>query len=374
MCSDEFFMARAIELAERGRESVAPNPMVGCVVVKNERIIGEAWHEEAGQDHAEILALRLAGAEATGATAYVSLEPCNHQGRTPPCTEALIKAGIQRVVVAAMDPNPQVNGKGINRLRESGVEVLTGILSEEAESQNEVFRTNQLESRPFVLYKTAMTLDGKIATRTGQSRWITGEAARDRAQAWRSELDSIAVGINTVLLDDPLLTARGAGRRTPIKVIFDSIARTPPNAHLFDPDENNKSAQVIIFVTAKASTERVDVLRKVGAKVIEAPEQQGRPDVTFALTTLLELGVSSLLLEGGGTLAWSFFQAESVDRVAWFIGPKLLGGGGASPLGGLGITQMDQAIPLDIHTEIIGEDLLIMGRCKKLPRSTKGVR
>ena len=367
-------MARAIELAGHGRESVAPNPMVGCVLVKDKKIVGEAWHEQAGKDHAEIRALRQAGKQATGATAYVSLEPCNHHGQTPPCTEALIEAGIRRVVIATMDPNPRVNGKGIKRLRDSGIEVITGILSAEAESQNEVFRTNQLESRPFVLYKTAMTLDGKIATRTGQSRWITGEAARDRAQSWRSELDSIAVGINTVLLDNPLLTARGSGRRTPIKVIFDSIARTPPTAHLFDPDEKHKSAQVIIFVTAKASAQRIDALRKVGAKVIEAPEKQGRPDVTFALTTLLELGVRSLLLEGGGTLAWSFFQAEAVDKVAWFIGPKLLGGGGASPLGGLGITQMNQAIPLDIHTEIVGEDLLIMGRCKKLPRSTKGVR
>jgi diaminohydroxyphosphoribosylaminopyrimidine deaminase/5-amino-6-(5-phosphoribosylamino)uracil reductase len=339
--------------------------MVGCVLVKDKRIIGESWHEQAGKDHAEIRALKLAGAEASGATAYVSLEPCSHHGHTPPCTEALIEAGIQRVVVASLDPNPQVNGTGVERLREAGVDVLIGTLSEEAETQNEVFRTTQLESRPFVLYKTAMTLDGKIATRTGQSRWITGEAARKRAQAWRSELDAIAVGINTVLLDDPLLTARGAGSRTPIKVIFDSIARTPTTAHLFDPDQNNHCAQVIIFVTAKASAERIDTLRKVGAKVIEVPEKQGRPNVTFALAVLLKLGVQSLLLEGGGTIAWSFFQAEAVDRIAWFIGPKLLGGGGASPLGGLGITKMDQAIPLDIHTEMVGEDLLIMGRRKR---------
>ncbi len=357
------FMARALELAEQGRGRVSPNPMVGCVIVNGGAVVGEGWHPRAGEAHAEVLALGQAGTKSAGATAYVTLEPCDHQGRTGPCTRALVEAGVTRVVVAALDPNPVVNGAGVKRLREAGIRVDVGLLEAEAKAQNEVFRTAQLARRPFVLYKTAMTLDGKIATRTGQSRWITGEEARAQVQRWRNELDAVAVGINTVLLDDPLLTSRVPGGRTPVKVIFDSVARTPTDARLFEPDAQGLAARVLIFATAKASPTRVAALRERGAEVIVTNQVRGRSDVRAALSHLLERDLTSVLLEGGGTLAWAFFDAQAVDRVAWFIGPKLLGGPGASPLGGMGVSRMEEAIELaDLRTETLGRDLLVTGR------------
>jgi len=242
---------------------------------------------------------------------------------------------------------------------------LSGVLQDEAERQNEAFFTVQRRQRPLVLYKTAMTLDGKIATRTGQSRWITGAAARERVQQWRDQFDAVAVGINTVLLDDPLLTCRLAGGRSPLKVIFDSVARTPPAAKLFLPDQHGVAARVIIYSTEQAPANRVEALRAVGAEVIALPEQRGRSAVRAALADLRQRGVNSVLLEGGGTLAWSFFEAQAVDKIAFFIGPKLLGGAGASPLAGLGVAQMDEAITLaDLQTEFIANDLLLTGQVR----------
>jgi diaminohydroxyphosphoribosylaminopyrimidine deaminase/5-amino-6-(5-phosphoribosylamino)uracil reductase len=366
---DEQYMARALALAERGHGSTRPNPLVGCVLVRDGVVLGEGWHERAGEPHAEVHALRAAG-DAQGATAYVTLEPCSHFGRTPPCADALIAAGVRRVVVAARDPDPRVNGRGLEKLRAAGLEVVTGVLEAEAVVQNEVFQTPHLRGRPWVLYKTAMTLDGKIATRTGQSRWITGEAARARVQEWRGELDAIAVGVNTVLLDDPLLTSRlltkrPLGAKSPRKVIFDSVARTPLSAKLFEPDPAGDPAQVTLFVTEKAPAARVAALRERGAEVAVLPELRGRTDVRGALLYLKEQGVQSLLLEGGGTLAWSFFEAQAVDKVAFFIGPKLLGGGGSSPLGGLGVTEMEDALTLDgLETETIDGDILVTGRVR----------
>ena len=356
----ERFMARALELAEQGRGGTSPNPMVGCVIVADDEVVGEGWHRAAGEPHAEILALEAAGDAARGATVYVSLEPCSHHGRTPPCTEALVAAGVQRVVVATLDPNPAVDGTGVAALREAGIDVVVGVLEDEAREQNEIFRTVQLEGRPFVLYKTAMTLDGKIATRTGQSRWITGERSRDRVQRWRDELDAIAVGVNTVILDDPRLTARTDGGRTPHKVVFDSVARTPVDAALFEPDDHGQAARVTIFVGEGAPAGRTTKLAARGADVVPLPGAKGRPDVAAALEHLRGIDISSVLLEGGGTLAWSFFEARAVDRVAWFVAPKLLGGKGASPLGGLGVSTMGDAIPLrDVRTEFLDGDVLV---------------
>lgn len=355
------FMARALTLAEQGRGTTAPNPMVGCVIVRDDEIIGEGYHARAGEPHAEVNALQDAG-DASRATVYVTLEPCNHHGRTPPCTEALIDAGVRRVVVAATDPNPRVDGQGIARLQDAGIEVIVGVKQDEAEAQNEIFRTVQTKKRPFVLYKTAMTLDGKIATRDGQSRWITGETSRHLVQQWRNDLDAIAVGVNTVLRDAPQLTCRLENGRTPTKVVFDSVARTPVDAKLFEPDSYGVDANVIIFVTDKASRSRVEALQQRGADVVNVSEVRGRTDVAVALQQLYERGVTSLLLEGGGTLAWSFFEARAVDRVAVFIGPKLVGGGGASPLAGLGVSRMDEAITLDnITTQQIETDFLVSG-------------
>lgn len=361
----ERYMARALELAERGRGSVSPNPMVGCVIVRDDEIVGEGWHVRAGEPHAEIHALRAAGEAARGATAYVTLEPCDHHGRTPPCSEALIAAGLRRVVIATLDPDARVNGAGARRLQEAGTEVVLGVLADEAKRQNEAFFSVQLAGRPFVLYKTAMTLDGKLATRTGQSRWITGVSARARVQRWRHEFDAVAVGINTVLLDDPLLTCRLPEGRTPLKVVFDSVARTPNSAKLFEPDARGAAARVIVFTSQEAPAARVLALAERGAEVVTVASARGRGEVRAALAALGARGVTSLLLEGGGTLAWSFFEAQAVDRVAWFIAPKLLGGGGSSPLSGLGVASIDEAITLEeVFSERLGDDLLISARVR----------
>ncbi len=359
---DSEFMSRALALAERGRGRTTPNPLVGCVIVTTAGdIVGEGWHAQAGGPHAEAMALEAAGARARGATAYVTLEPCNHFGRTPPCSEALIEAGIARVVVAAADPNPVAAG-GLERLRAAGVEVQQGILEDEAVAQNEPYYSVLHNGRPFVLYKTAMTLDGKIATRSGQSRWITGESSRERVQHWRNEYDAVAVGVNTVLLDDPLLTARLPGGRTPVKVIFDSVARTSPGARLFEADANGETPRVIIFSTATASPARRQALEERGAEVVLLSGENGRPVIGEALAALAQRGLNSLLLEGGGTLAWAFMQARAIDRVAWFVAPLLLGGNGRSPLAGLGVDRMEDAFRLaGTESEWLEGDLLITG-------------
>lgn len=371
---DAAFMRLALTLAERGRGRVSPNPLVGCVVVKDGEVIGEGWHASAGGPHAEVAALAAAGEGARGASVYVTLEPCDHHGRTPPCTEALLAAGVERVVIATLDPNPLVDGRGVARLAGAGVRVEVGLLAREAEEQNEVFRVAQRERRPFVLYKTAMSLDGKIAVRTGRSRWITGETARDRVHRWRDEFDAVAVGINTVLLDDPALTTRSGGGRTPRKVVFDSVARTPTTARLFDEDPQGKPGRVTVFVTEEAPAARVQALRERGAEVIAVRADRGRPDVAAALSELYARDVTSVLLEGGGTLAWDFFAARSVDRVAWFVAPKLLGGSAAGPLAGLGVASVDEAFLLDdVRTETIGNDLLVTGKVRyPEPREEEG--
>ena len=360
--ADEKYMARALELAAKGRGRTSPNPLVGCVIISAGEIVGEGWHERTGGPHAEAIALAQAGDRARGATAYVTLEPCNHHGRTPPCSEALIEAGVSRVVIAHPDPNPQAGG-GAARLKAAGVEVLEGVLEDDAAAQNEPFATVHSKGRPFILYKTAMTLDGKIATRSGQSRWITGEASRARVQQWRDEYDAIAVGVNTVLLDDPLLTTRIPGGRTPVKVIFDSVARTSPSARLFEADVHGQPARVIIFCTDKAGKDRLAALEARGAEVVLLQEQGGRPDINTALRELAERGLNSVLLEGGGTLAWAFMEARAIDKVAWFVAPMLIGGTGRSPLGGLGVEHMADAYRLSGSTsEWIDGDLLITGR------------
>ena len=369
----ERYMWRALELAQLGRSTTLPNPMVGCVLVREGfGVVGEAWHERAGEAHAEVRALTAAGENAQGATAYVTLEPCNHHGTTPPCTEALIAAGIRRVVIASLDPDPRVSGSGVKRLQEAGIPVVEGVLREEADALNDAYLRMQHAGRPFVLYKTAMTLDGKIATRNGQSRWITGEPARALVQQWRSQLDAVAVGINTVLLDDPLLTSRIEGGRTPTKVVFDSVARTPADARLFEVDDRGELAKVVIFVTEGAPAGRREALEQAGAQLFTIPAERGRGMVLEALRILRSEGVRSLLLEGGGTLAWSFLEAQAVDRVAWFIGPKLLGGAGKTPLGGLGVSAMDQAFELDaVRTEHVGADLLVSASVR-YPRVAAG--
>jgi diaminohydroxyphosphoribosylaminopyrimidine deaminase / 5-amino-6-(5-phosphoribosylamino)uracil reductase len=362
---DRRHLRRALELAVRGRGTTHPNPMVGCVLADGELVLGEGWHERAGGPHAEALALAAAGAAARGATAYVTLEPCAHHGRTGPCADALIAAGIARVVYASPDPDPRVAGGGDARLREAGVEVVAGALRDEADAVNAAYLTHRRLGRPWVRYKTAMTLDGKIATRTGRSRWITGPEARALVQRWRHEADAVAVGVTTLLQDDPALTTRlapdGAGR-TARKVVFDAIARTPTTARVFDDGPDGTPARVTIVVGPDAPAARVRALEARGATVACVPLLQGRPRVATALRDLAADGVVELLLEGGGTLAWSFLAAGAIDRVAWFVAPKLVGGRGATPLAGLGVAGMDEAVTLRGATvRHVGEDLLIEG-------------
>lgn len=361
-------LRRALALAERGRGTTHPNPLVGCVIARGGEAVAEGWHERPGGPHAEAVALAAAGERARGATAYVTLEPCAHHGRTPPCADALVAAGVARVVFASPDPDPRVAGGGEARLRAAGVDVVAGALRDEADALNAAYLTHRRLGRPWVRYKTAMTLDGKIATRTGRSRWITGPAARAMVHRWRHQADAVAVGITTLLQDDPELTTRLEGDdapgRTARKVVFDAIARTPVTARVFDDGPDGAPARVTIVVGADAPAARTTALEARGARVLRVPALQGRPDVGIALRELAggDDPVVELLLEGGGTLAWSFLAAGAIDRVAWFVAPKLVGGRGASPLAGLGVAGMDEAHALQ-GTEVrrIGDDLLIEG-------------
>jgi len=370
-------LRRALALAERGRGTTHPNPMVGCVIARGDDTLAEGWHERAGGPHAEAVALAAAGEGARGATAYVTLEPCAHHGRTPPCADALIAAGVARVVFASPDPDPRVVGAGEARLRAAGIEVVAGALRDEADALNAAYLTHRRLGRPWVRYKTAMTLDGKIATRTGRSRWITGPAARAMVHRWRHQADAVVVGINTLLQDDPALTTRLEGDdapgRTARKVVFDAIARTPVTARVFDDGPDGAAARVTIVVGPDAPSARTAALEARGARVLRVPALQGRPDVAAALRALAggndadgsgatDDPIVELLLEGGGTLAWSFLAAGAIDRVAWFVAPKLVGGRGASPLAGLGVAGMDEAHTLQgTHVRRVGDDLLIEG-------------
>ena len=362
-------MARALELAERGRGTTHPNPMVGCVLAHGADVVGEGWHLRPGAPHAERVALDAALDRARGATAFVTLEPCNHTGRTPPCSDALMAAGVARVVIALRDPDPRVSGSGIARLQAAGIEVLEGVHAAEAAAQSAAYLTHRREGRPWVRYKTAMTLDGKIATRTGRSRWITGELARARVQLWRHQADAIAIGVNTLLQDDPALTTRltgeGAPGRTPRKIVFDGVARTPVTARIFQAAPDGAPAQVTLVVGPEAPAARTEALAARGAQILRVEARAGRPDVRQALQLLAAEGVVELLLEGGGTLAWAFVEAGAIDRVAFFVAPKLVGGRGATPLAGLGVATLDEAIALQSPSvEQLGDDLLIEGNVK----------
>ena len=312
--SPEALMRRALELAERGRGLTSPNPIVGAVVAQSGEIVGEGFHARAGGPHAEIVALEAAGARARGATLYVTLEPCNHAGRTPPCVPAIFAAGVTRVVAAAADPNPFVSGGGAAALRERGVAVMTGVLERDAIAQNRVFFTAMRERRPHVTLKAGMTADGKIADVHGAARWITGEAARAEAHRQRSEADAIVAGITTILRDDPALTVRRAEPwpREPWRVVLDAEARTPPTARLI---AGATPARALIAVGARAPRARVEALQAAGAEVVPCPLRDGRVAVDAVLATLFARDVRAVLLEGGGEVHASVLDAGLVDRV-----------------------------------------------------------
>ena len=362
--TDEDYMREALRIARYAEGRTSPNPLVGAVIVRDGRIIAEGWHRKAGTPHAEIHALRMAGDLARGATLYVTLEPCSHYGRTGPCAKAVAEAGIARVVVAMQDPNPKVAGRGMEMLRAAGVEVCCGVLAAEAARLNEVFLHWITTGLPFVALKTAMTLDGKIATHTGDSQWITGEASRLRVHELRDRYDAILVGIGTVLHDDPSLTTRLPDRqgKHPLRIVLDSMARTPRTAKLL----TDGAVPTLIAVTARAPQERVAALRQAGAEVLVCGEGP-RVDARALLKALGEREISSVFVEGGGRVNASLLAAGFVDKVYAFVAPKLVGGRDAlTPVEGTGAERLSDAVTLTgLVAETVGEDVLLTGYVRK---------
>jgi diaminohydroxyphosphoribosylaminopyrimidine deaminase/5-amino-6-(5-phosphoribosylamino)uracil reductase len=359
--TDLDFMRRALDLADRAAGLTSPNPLVGAVVVRDSVVVGEGFHAGPGRPHAEIEALRAAGDRAGGATLYVTLEPCAHQGRTSPCAPALVAAGLARVVVATGDPNPLVDGRGLEILRRAGIAVDTGLLADEARAQNRAFFTWVTHRRPHVTLKTAMTLDGKIADVHGGSRWITGEAARAETHRLRSRADAIVVGIGTALTDDPELTVRlGAPwPREPYRVVVDGKARLPTGARLIHAGTPGRA---VIAVGPGAPAGRLRQLAAAGATVVECSGSPGRVDLRHLLGWLAEREVLAALVEGGGGLNAAFLEAGLVDRVVVFIAPRLLGGRAApTPVEGGGRSLKEALRVVGATVRPIGEDFVIEG-------------
>jgi len=353
-------MRRALRLAARARGKTAPNPLVGAVVaLPAGEIVGEGYHHALGRPHAEVEALRAAGEAARGATLYVTLEPCAHQGRTPPCVDAILAAGVRRVVAAHADPFPQVAGEGFRRLRAAGVEVEVGLLAGEARALNEAYLKALGTGLPFVTLKMACSLDGRIATRTGDSRWVTGEPARRFVHRLRREHDAVLVGAGTWRRDDPLLTCRLRGGRNPLRVLLDARAELPATSRIYS---TMGETATVLAVGPDAPEARVASLRAAGAAVERvAVRRDGRLDVEALLRRLVERGAHSVLCEGGAELAGSLIESRLVDRVMFFFAPKIVGGRSApGPVGGLGVEAMAEALPLTrIRRRRLGEDWLV---------------
>ncbi|MDK2821083.1 MAG: diaminohydroxyphosphoribosylaminopyrimidine deaminase [Clostridia bacterium] len=360
------FMKRALSLARKGLGRTSPNPAVGAVIVRDNKIVGEGYHQKAGTPHAEIHALREAGEAARGSTIYVTLEPCCHYGRTPPCTEAIIKAGIRRVVAAMADPNPKVAGGGLKFLRQKGVEVEVGVLEKEARRLNEAFIKYIVTGKPWVTLKMALTLDGKIATRTGVSRWITGRTSRNKAHQLRDTHDAVMVGIGTVLADDPRLTTRLPEKkgRDAVRVILDSRLRIPLSAKVVNLDS---PAKTIIATSEAAPLDSINRLKEKGVEVLVLPASEGLVDWNSLLDTLAKRSITSILLEGGAGVNATALEAGIVDKVIAFIAPKIFGGTEApGPVAGIGIATPEEAWTLkDVEQEACGEDIMLTGYLKK---------
>jgi diaminohydroxyphosphoribosylaminopyrimidine deaminase / 5-amino-6-(5-phosphoribosylamino)uracil reductase len=366
--TDRRHLSRALELAERGRGHVSPNPLVGAVLARGEDVLGEGWHAELGGAHAEIAALGDAnGAPVDGATLYVSLEPCAHHGRTPPCTDAIIDAGIGRVVVASDDPSEKAAGRGLGILRDEGVEVVQaeGELLDRARLLNQAFRKHARAGRPWVLFKSAMSLDGKVATETGDSKWISGSTSRKLAHRWRAESDAVAVGIGTALADDPLLTTRIEGTwRQPRRIVFDSTARLPLDSRLV---QDAPSIPLTVVVSRAARRTAVSQLETSGAEVLVATGGNEQARVANALEQLGQAGITSILLEGGPRLAGAFFDAEEVDEMRLFVAPIVVGGHKArDPLEGSGAERIAEAArAMALECERVDDDVLLVARLRE---------
>ena len=357
--TDQNYMLQAIQLAKQGEGWTNPNPMVGAVIVKNGRIIGKGYHKKCGELHAERNAIASLTESAEGATIYVTLEPCCHYGKTPPCTEAIIEQKIKRVVIGSRDPNPKVSGKGIKMLQEAGIEVIEDFMREECDRLNPVFFHYITTKTPYVVMKYAMTLDGKIATKTGASKWITGEAARAEVQHMRHRYMGIMAGIGTVLADDPMLNVRVEGWKSPIRILCDSGLRIPLDGQIV------KSAGKYRTIVAYADSENTEAKRKrlheMGVETICCPDENNQVDLKNLMKYLGEEGIDSILLEGGGTLNDSALRAGIVQEVQAFIAPKLFGGmNSKTPVEGIGVRFPSEAVKLKC-TDIcqIGEDIRI---------------
>lgn len=354
---DTQFMQLALELAGKGCGYVSPNPMVGAVIVKDGQIIGQGYHENYGGQHAERNALDHCTASPLGATLFVTLEPCCHYGKTPPCTEAIIKSGIRRVVVGVKDPNPLVSGKGIEKLRQEGIDVTDGVLEEECKRMNEVFFHYIQTKIPYVMMKYAMTMDGKTATCTGDSKWITGEAARQKVHEDRHRFSAIMVGVGTVIADNPLLTCRIKNGKNPIRIICDTHLRTPLNSQMIT---TAKSVPTLI-ATICEETDKQQPFIDAGCQIICLPAKNGYTDLSKLMMLLGSKGIDSLLLEGGSELNWSALQSGVVNKLQVYISPKIIGGLNAkTPVGGTGIQCLDNAFFLaNSKVTQLDEDFLI---------------
>lgn len=360
MNREQYYMNLAVEMARKTKGQTEPNPAVAAVVVKDNQIVGTGLHVRAGEPHAEVHALRMAGEHAKGAEIYVTLEPCSHHGRTPPCADAIVAAGVKRAIIASFDPNPKVAGRGTAKMREAGVEVVTDICREEADAINHSFFHYISKQKPYVRLKSAMSLDGKIATSTGESQWITGEEARKDGHWYRHRSGAILVGINTVLTDDPLLTARLAeGGNHPVRVVLDNHLRMPTDAKLLA----DATSPVWIVVGNTVTDEQIDAFPDWDHIEILRQEQE-TVDIDTLLSELGERKIASLLVEGGGTVADSFVRSRNVDEVITYIAPKLIGGRKAlTPVSGAGIEHLHDAMSFSIveHTRV-GDDIKIVSK------------
>lgn len=355
------FMLRAIELARRGEGRTAPNPPVGAVLVRDQVVIGEGYHPAAGEPHAEIFALRAAGEAARGADLYVTLEPCCHQGRTGPCTEALIAAGVRRVFYGTVDPNPRVAGQGLARLRSAGIEVAATALADDCRRLIAPFAKHVKTGRPYVILKAAMTVDGQLATSIGESQWISGEKSRELVHRWRDRVDGILTGSGTVLADDPRLTVRlpGSGRN-PARIVLDSRLRTSPTARVYSPDA---SGQRLLVTAENVANDRLEPFVRRGIEILTVPQAGEHLDLAAVMAALGRGNLQSLLIEGGGELNGALLRAGMVDRVMLFVAPLLFGGNDGRPLfSGKGAACLADALRLnDLQVSRVGEDVLIEG-------------
>lgn len=357
---DKEYMKKALLLAKNGQGFVSPNPLVGAVVVKNGKIIGQGYHQKYGDLHAERKALESCIQSPQDATMYVTLEPCCHFGKTPPCCDAIINSGIKKVVVATLDPNPLTSGKGIKALKTAGIEVMVGTLERDSQAMNEVFFHYIKTKTPFVVMKYAMTADGKIATATGKSKWITGEKARENVHKDRSRYSAIMVGVQTVIADNPMLTSRIENAKNPVRIICDTSLRTPINSQIIKTSNNIKT----IIATSSTNNELKEKFKNQGCKIIEIPQKNSHIDLQVLMQKLGQTQIDSILLEGGSTLNFSALNSEIVNKVQAYVSPKIFGGECAkTPVGGVGFLSPDKCIKLvDKTVEIFDDDILIQGQ------------